>query len=101
MRSHVQGGQGGSGRGPSSEVLYLWGGVGVCLSSEVLCSGEGGLYSEGQCIIGCSHMGPRFPSCGQTDMTENIIFRQLHWWAVIIHFAKINEDLSFEMAVLW
>ena len=72
-------------------------GLGVYLSSEVLCPGEGGLYSEVQCIMGCSHMRSPFP-CGQIDMTENIIFPQLHWWAAIIHFAKINEDLSFELA---
>ena len=48
--------------------------------------------------MGCSHMRSPFPSYGQTDMTENITFPQLHWWAVIIHFAKINEDLSFELA---
>ena len=39
--------------------------------TQAPCPGEGGLYSEVQCIMGNGHMGS---PCGQTDARENITF---------------------------
>ena len=55
-----------------------WGGVGWG-GGQGRYWGEA-IYSDVQCIMGNGHMG--LIPCEQADMTENIAFSELLWWAV-------------------
>ena len=52
---------------PCSVKIILW------LKQE----SSGAMYSNVHCTMSNGHMGP--PPCGETDITKNITFLQLHW----------------------